>query len=608
MKKVCTVLLLALVCLCAAFADTYYVKDLDVNVVLQKNAVLQIKEDYVFNFLTPHHGVYREIPYRYENVHAKIDNLVCSQEYSSYTEDGDLVLKIGSEDKQIIGEWPLEISYSYDMGEDQNIGYDEVYYNIVSDASVDYDNVYFTFVIPDKIDQSKINVTAGSYGSSERGRYAVDYENGNTVIRGYVEHLRDDCSITVYAELPDNWYVGARQMWDLRDRFETINIVFSIALAALAAVMWIFYGRDNIPIISAKFNPPENFSPLLVGYLADESVDDKDITSMLYYWADKGYLRINEKRKNKFTFTKLKDIDEDAPEHEQYLFRNFFRGGETVGMSDLQRTNFFETMNITRVNVMKFFKGERKLYYTKSTLLSFLAIIMSFVPFVTLGCAAGLCEIVNDEIFAIIPLAMFAVLIPRLLFYVLFRKWYIRKSNFLGCVLCCLPSLFVFACCMGICADVRGYAYIPGIFVSVFSSLVMVLFASIMRKRTMYGDKVLEGTLGYREFIDKVSLGELTTMIDEDPMYYYHNLSYAIVLGLEDKWAKKFKDLVVPPPTWYYGVSPFDVYFYSRMASRMTMQIKQNAMPKTTSKTTHVSGFGGGFAGGGFGGGSVHAW
>lgn len=611
-KSLLTILFLTLI-LAFAFAQDYYVQTLDVEINVNRNAILNVKENYVFNFLQPHHGVYRDIPYKYDNTRARVNNIESSRPFSVEKGDYDYIVKIGDASETYKGSWPMVLNFDYDFGADYNEGWDEVYYNILSDASVIYENIHFTFKIPETVASNDIFISCGYYGSKEGTEYTVTHYGNNTVIEGYISRLNPGEALTVFVQLPDGWFQDARQMWDYRDTFKNINLIVCIALFALAAVLWTFNGRDKIPIVSAKFNPPENFSPLVVGFLADGQVDDKDITSMLYYWADKGYLSINEKKKNQFEFTLLKEIPSSEPEFEKFLFKKFFKGKDLNGkveLKDLEKTNFYDSMNKTKLNVVKFFTKDRKLKTTKSQVLAALLFVLSFVPFVSLGFSAALCEFSTDAIFPLIPLALITIALEALLFWALFRKWYIRKTNILMIVLCCVPFVFSLLLSLTITAAARGYAYVPGVLASCISSFALVLFASIMSKRTAYGDKLFEDTLGFREFIDKVSLGELTNLIDEDPMYYYHNLSYAIVLGLESKWAEKFSGIAVPPPVWYTGVSPFDVYFYSRMASRMNTQIREHAMPHDTKNGTHSSGgFNvGGFAGGGFGGGSVHAW
>lgn len=59
--------------------------------------------------------------------------------------------------------------------------------------------------------------------------------------------------------------------------------------------------------------------------------------------------------------------------------------------------------------------------------------------------------------------------------------------------------------------------------------------------------------LGFKEFIKAAEKDRLEMLLEEDPEYYYHVLPYAQVLHVSKIWINKFKDLTVPPPTWYVG-------------------------------------------------------
>ncbi|MBQ2258999.1 MAG: DUF2207 domain-containing protein, partial [Spirochaetales bacterium] len=124
--------------------------------------------------------------------------------------------------------------------------------------------------------------------------------------------------------------------------------------------------------------------------------------------------------------------------------------------------------------------------------------------------------------------------------------------------------------------------------------------------------KVLEGTLGYRDFINLVEIDKLKLLIDEDPEIFYHTLSFAMAFGLEETWAKKFKGLYIPAPSWYVSTTPIsDAYFYSRMSRRW-----RQTFSAQLAKSAPVSGGGGhstfsgssGFSGGGFSGGGGRSW
>ena len=61
-----------------------------------------------------------------------------------------------------------------------------------------------------------------------------------------------------------------------------------------------------------------------------------------------------------------------------------------------------------------------------------------------------------------------------------------------------------------------------------------------MTRRTEYGDKILEKTLGFKEFINTAEKDKLETMFESNPDYFYNILPYAMVLGLSSKWVEAF--------------------------------------------------------------------
>ena len=57
----------------------------------------------------------------------------------------------------------------------------------------------------------------------------------------------------------------------------------------------------------------------VVGYVVDGSVDDKDVISLILYWADKGYLKMKEKGQKDMEFIKLKDIPDSEPRYQKTI-------------------------------------------------------------------------------------------------------------------------------------------------------------------------------------------------------------------------------------------------------------------------------------------------
>ncbi len=603
-------------------ASTFDVKEADITVTVGKNAVHTIEENYIFYYNTPAHGFLRDIPTDYSEwkVRARVSNVMCSDKCSVEREGAYVTLRIGDEDTYVNGYKEYAISYNYDLGADYNEGYDEFYLNLIGSSwESSFENVKFTVIIPYAGDDMKIYLTDGSYGSQSFSGSAEAYVDGEyTYLIGTVAHLDPGQALTVRIELPDSWYEGAREIKDNRARFSVIMSAVSVALVLIAFAFWSKYGKDKRLIITAQYDAPEGFTPLAVGYVADGTVDDKDITSMIYYWADKGYLRIEEPKKNRFEFVRtIQELPQDCPSYERRLFRAFFRKADSEGrvtLPGLQKGNFAQSMMDARSDVKSYFSVDRDLADTKSQICQGVFTLVTFLPGILSIFAVSQYEFVSDQLFILGFGAFLTPVIMLLLFSTLLKKWYLRKSN-LGMEI--LIAVFTVAMILiRYVSTTLVYEdcplYMPVI--SVLSTVLLALLSSIMIRRSKYGQKILEEILGYREFIDKVETDKLKIMIEKDPDLYYRVLSYAIVFGLENKWAKKFSSLSIADPTWYTGVSPVDVMLYSAMSSRMNNAIRMNAIPPAQARSGGLPRIGGGgfgssgFSGGGFGGGGGHAW
>jgi uncharacterized membrane protein YgcG len=200
----------------------------------------------------------------------------------------------------------------------------------------------------------------------------------------------------------------------------------------------------------------------------------------------------------------------------------------------------------------------------------------------------------------------------------MFRIWHIRKIGgklaWTLVLLLVLGGSWFILVLAGWFVDAPINAILLGSTVLLIANTLISFFAIITRQRSDYGRRVLEQVLGLREFIATAEMEELKRMIDSDPEYYYHILSFAIVLGLERKWAKKFASLAIEPPSWYVGPNTvWNAMVVSSMLNRCNSSLVTAVAtaPSSGSPGSRFGGSsfgGGGFSGGGFGGGGGGAW
>ena len=618
MKRTLTVLAVLFACLGTLWAADYRIERVDTTITVGTDNVLSVSEAFSVYFNRPLHGIYRDIPVGYlDGQRVRVSDVRSSVECEVYETNRNYVrLRLGSENKVLTGEHRFTIGYRYDIGADRNEGYDELYYNLVGEGwEVTLEECSFKVVFPTDVDPQSVWVFRGSYGS--RSSDGVNLSISGNTVSVKVGAMRPGETLTLKVELPDGYFVGARETVNRTPLYAGLTIASGLALLALAFVVWNRIGRDDVPVVVARFEPPQGMSPMQVGYLADGTVDDKDLTSMLFYWADKGLIKIeeDEKKKDHYCFEKLGEIGPDAPEMERYFFRSFFDCAKGGKVREKDLSNFYEKMMETKAKVTAYYTGERRLVETRSEVARILILFLGLIP----AMLASLTLTWDYLDFGTLVIGAAGFVYAVLEFAVLnevLKRWYVMKHPVAAVVAAYIPALFVIVVSALMCDFfVAGALQFVTVLLTVFILGTLAFVCAIIRKRSDYGQKVLEEVLGFREFLDKVEIDKLKMMIDSDPEVYYRNLSYAIVLGLEKKWASKFDGLAVRQPTWYDGHSRImDAYFFSRMATHMTTNVQTAVMPKGSSSS--APGFrhggssfgGGGFSGGGFGGGGGGAW
>ncbi len=615
MKKSISLIIFFLLCIFCVFASEYDYSYYRTQLYVGKDAVHKVREDFTADFHTPSHGLYRFIPIDYDNAKVRVSNLKCSEVFSYDEQNSYLVMKIGSYDRTVYGQKQYAIAYDYDVGEDTEEDYDFLFFNLLgTDYDCYTDCFEFEVFLPSENlndEDFEVSVTGGYYGSQVQVPYEIENDGDYYRISGTVYGVSPYQGVTIRILLPQNWYQGARKLIDLRSAFRKADIAGSLILVIIAFFIWSVYGKDRVPIVSARYEVPENFSPLFVGYLVDENVNDTDITSMLFYWADKGYIKISEPKKKHYQFTKLKDLPNDVPAVEREIFYGFFRGCNadgTIGIGDLRYNDFYQVITRAKLIVPKYFRKEKSLKDSLSVFLSVVLGISAVLPLCLYGLSLTATELMKQDALIFCLMSFFPVVLNSVLFASLMKKWYVRKSNIVAVIFRLFALMFECIVFSVLSSAYAGFDISLSCLSFTCSSAISFL-AVITTRRSEYGRKLYEEVLGFREFIDKVSMSELVTMINEDPMYYYHVLCYAIVLGLENKWAKKFESVTVQPPMWYTGISPFDIYFFSSFASHVCRSVAVSSIPVQKAKTV-VGGpmHFGGFSGGGFGGGGSRAW
>ncbi len=549
-----------------AFADDnasyvpYYFTAYNVDINVNENNSFDITEHISTYFNEQRHGIFRTIPTRNQvrrtdgtshSVKAKIKNIKASENCDVSIENGNYVLQIGDADTYVEGEHDYTIKYTYMLGEDQNNGFDELYYNIIGDGWDTYiQNVTFKITMPKEFDKSKLGFSIGNYGTV--GTYDINYDVNDNIITGSVARtLQPNEAVTVRLELEDGYFYFNKTLYNFK---LALLVAVPALLFIIVIILWSKFGKDKKAVQTVEFYPPNGMSSADIAFWQSGLIaNNEKLTPLLIELANDGYIQIEEvetksKKKSEFAITKLKDRYDKNDRAKEIFFNGLFKNGtrSKIYKSDLE-DDFYLTLNIIRELYNKPEK-RHKVFEAKSLYMRILAWVL---------CA----------------LSVFAVLFN---FSNLFDSSQKYILTLVGIIICIISFVFSF----------------------------------FIRKRTDEAIDILGKINGFKNFLETAEKDKLEALVDDDPAYFYNILPYAYVLGVSDKWMKKFESIAVEPPQWYYGYYPYNYIMFSHFM-RDTINSASNAMvsmPVQSGSGGSFSSGGGGFAGGGSGGGGGGSW
>lgn len=276
----------------------YVIDKYDINIIVNENNTFDITETITAYFNVSKHGIFKTIPLK--NTITRLDgttstnrtqvtNVSVDNEYTTSRENGNYKLKIGSASHTLTGEQTYVIKYTYNLGKDLVKDYDELYYNIIGNEwDTVIGNVTFSITMPKDFDSNKLGFSSGAKGSTDSSKIKYDVD-GNIITGSYNGILGVGEALTVRCELPEGYFVGAGLTFNL---INYIIYFIPILFLVISLLLWYKFGRDDQVVETIEFYPPKGLNSLDVGFLYKGKAEDKDITSLLIYLANKGYLEI----------------------------------------------------------------------------------------------------------------------------------------------------------------------------------------------------------------------------------------------------------------------------------------------------------------------------
>ncbi|MEP6693927.1 MAG: DUF2207 domain-containing protein [Chloroflexota bacterium] len=594
----------------AAADDGWIIERFSSDIEVQRDGGLLITEgiDVDFLGLVDRHGIFRDIPVRYQwdpdpkmvrvykvDVQSVRDANGRGLTYETSDSGPSLRIRIGDADRTVSGKQTYRIMYRVRGALNTFADHDELFWN-VNGGDWDVPMRAVSATVHTAFDAfTSSTCYEGPLGSTKTCQSSLSPQRATF---SATTPLAAGQQLTIVTALRKGAVTVPAPVLERRERgvdeyFEatpwTVGGALLVLIGGVGLVAWRWWtaGRDDREheTIVAEYEPPDQIRPAQAGLLVDESADTKDVTATIVDLAVRGYLTITEIPasgifgKKDWSLTRLGKPALGLLPYEQTILDGLFgygaldatqkavvsliqRFSDRAGAADATRAEF-ESTPTDEVTI----SALKQHFYT------------------TLAKA-------QRELYSASVASRWFAADPQ-------RVRQIYAALGVGAIVVAGFLVFLLGSSLG--AGLIGLAaFVPA------GALLGV--SSRMPRKTREGAELLRRTLGFRHYME-IAEKERQRFAERENIFSDY-LPYAIVFGCVEKWARAFADIdaVKATSSWYTGstLGAFSANDLSGNLSAFSSQVSSSIA--ATPGGSGGSGFSGGGSGGGGGGGGGGSW
>lgn len=320
--------------------------------------------------------------------------------------------------------------------------------------------------------------------------------------------------------------------WTNLDSYFIMFIIFSVicGIYLIGLIIFVILNRKKKIIEVVEFSAPDGMTPADAGYVIDKSIDDRDISSLLIYWAEKKYIEIIQNEDKTVILKKLKDADDKMKVYEQTMFNTVFSQKVEVNLKDLPVIIKPITSTIKKQikdeNNKKYFNSKIESTSTWLTLgITCLLVFLSYF-FGSGGTFSIICGVI---IFAI-----------STIFSNICNKVYIQKK--LKAIILYIVGivLFLIFALLNLVYSFTNLYVLGLITITTFLCLLTYILCPFLEYRTKEGQFVVGRLLGLKKYLEVTEKEKIEMLIKENPEYFYNIIPYAYVLNVSNEWIENY--------------------------------------------------------------------
>lgn len=334
-----------------------------------------------------------------------------------------------------------------------------------------------------------------------------------------------------------------------------IGVVLIIALIPLIKGA----AQKRSAITPAEIHPPRGASPMdvLIQYYGKNAKPRALFNPLMLYWAERGFITIEEDCKRGLKLTKLKDIERPDSDDgfnpktfslEQNLFYYIFDKRDvfyTLGASSDFAEFYEKIMSGCKVQAERVSYTNTHKYSVLTTVLSIFLIVA-----VTIVVGFSINDLQANENAGIIVAMLFPIIA------LVFLRFAWGGATGKTSVKYMLIPFF---------AMWGGVPLVLVLFSFPLPASIMIGTAFAVSAFMMYAEpKLLDlrtseqlityGRIrGFKRFLLLAEVRQLELLVENNPEYFYEILPYCYVLGITEKLKQKFDRIIMDGPGWYLG-------------------------------------------------------
>ena len=525
---------------------------------------------------------------------------------------------------------PGEYTYTITYRTDRQLGFfsdhDELYWNVTGNGwEFPIDEASASVMLPDGASDKGMSLEGYTGRQGAKGKdYTATIDKTNTAQFAAARPLGPHEGLTIVVSWPKG-YVHEPDMkekagWFLRDNLGKILAVLGLVVIVIYyLIVWVMAGKDPAPgIIVTRYTPPGGMSPAVMRYITKMGYDDRTLASAIIDMAVRGRITISEDD-DAFTLKKKEGGGPLSPEEDQVLKDLLGSEGEIT----LKKIHYEKIKAAIKAFRDYLARRYEKIYFITNKGYFCAGMSLTIVMLVLSGIfEASTGGKIPVFLFICVWLSIWSVAVAALVNEIVV-KWRhairnrgVRILDAGGALFLTLFSLpFIAGEVFGI--SILGYATsVTTIVFLLLAGLTNYAFYHLLKAPTKAGRALLDAVEGFRRFLAATEEDRLNMLNppERTSELFERYLPYALALGLEQRWAEQFSDILSSvgntetySPAWFSG-SSFAGMNSGDFASSLGDSFSGAISSSSAAPGSGSGGGGGGSSGGGGGGGGGGGW